>query len=137
MRGFSICLIISDIWQGFEYTSGIKYVRVLNMPRYNYNSIIIATNIAILEFLPARFLHPGFPQLIILSFLTQVRRYKNNGSYYLSFSNEKFLLIHFSLVIKKQKMILYFFLTTMTSELSKYFNEQLGIFLNVKERKWS
>ena len=30
-----------------------------------------------------------------------------------------------------------FFLTTMTSELSKYLNEQLGVFLNVKQQNWS
>ena len=29
--GLSICLIILDIWQDFEYVSGIKYVKVLNM----------------------------------------------------------------------------------------------------------
>ena len=28
-----------------------------------------------------------------------------------------------------------FFLTTVTSELSKYLNEQLGVFLNVKQQK--
>ena len=30
-----------------------------------------------------------------------------------------------------------FFLTTMTSKLSKYLNEQMGTFLNVKQQKWS
>ena len=45
MSGFSVCLIISDIWQGFAYASGIKYVRVLNMSSYSYNIIIfIVTN---------------------------------------------------------------------------------------------
>ena len=33
----------------------------------------------------------------------------------------------------KQKFTLYFFLTTMTSEASKYLNEQLGVYLNVKQ----
>ena len=47
------------------------------MPRDSYKNIVIVTNIAILEFLSARFLHPGIPQLTILSFLTRVRRYKN------------------------------------------------------------
>ena len=28
-------------------------------------------------------------------------------------------------------------MTTMTSEFSKYLNEQLGVFLNVKPQKWS
>ena len=48
----------------------------------------------------------------------------------LSDLNENFLLI-----INKQKLILYFFLTTMTSELSKYLNEHLGVYLNVKQQK--
>ena len=43
----------------------------------------------------------------------------------------------FLLVTKKQKLILYFFLSTMTSELSTYLNERLGIFVNVKQQKWS
>ena len=29
-----------------------------------------------------------------------------------------------------------FFLTTMISELSKYFNEQLDVYLNMKQQKW-
>ena len=66
-------LIILYIEQGFEYVSGIKYGRVLNMLRYSYNKIIIVSNVIILEFLSARFVHSGTPQLIILSFLTQVR----------------------------------------------------------------
>ena len=32
---------ILDIWQSFKYASGIKYVRVLNMLRYSYNSDIL------------------------------------------------------------------------------------------------
>ena len=51
MSGFSVCVIILDIWQGFKCASGIKYARVLNMPRYIYNKIIIIlTNAIILEF---------------------------------------------------------------------------------------
>ena len=66
MPGFSICLIILDMWQGFEYASGIRL-------RYNYNIIsIIVTNIVILEVLSSRFVHPGFPQLTTLFFLTRV-----------------------------------------------------------------
>ena len=38
--------------------------------------------------------------------------------------------------INKQKLILYFFVTTMTSEFSKYLNEQLGVFPNVQQQKW-
>ena len=68
MPGFSVCLTILDIWQGFECASGIRYARVL---RYSYNNtiiiIIILTDV-ILEFLSAQFVHPSAPQLTILSF---------------------------------------------------------------------
>ena len=66
MPGFSVCLTILDIWQGFEFASGIRYARVL---RYSYNNtiIIILTDV-ILEFLSAQFVHPSAPQLTILSF---------------------------------------------------------------------
>ena len=44
------------------------------MLRYSYNNIIIVINVSILEFLSARFVHLGAPQLTILSFfLTRVR----------------------------------------------------------------
>ena len=62
-------LIILDIWQGFEYASGIKYARVLNMLRYSYSNIIIVTNVILLEFLPARIVLLGAPQITVLSFL--------------------------------------------------------------------
>ena len=39
------------------------YARVLNMPRYSYNNIVIVTNVIMLEFLYARFVHPGFLSL--------------------------------------------------------------------------
>ena len=68
MPGFSVCLIILDTLQGFEYASGIKYTSVLNMPQYSCNNIIVATNVIILEFLSARFVRPGSLQLTILSF---------------------------------------------------------------------
>ena len=45
--------------------------RVLNMTRYNYNNIV--TNVTIVEFLSARIVHPGPPQLTILYFLTLVK----------------------------------------------------------------
>ena len=66
MPGFSVCLTILDIWQGFECASGIRYARVL---RYSYNNtiIIILTDV-ILEFFSAQFVHPSAPQLTILSF---------------------------------------------------------------------
>ena len=53
MQGFSICLIILYILQGFEYTLDIKHARVLNMPWYSYDNIIV-TNVILLEFLSAR-----------------------------------------------------------------------------------
>ena len=60
MPGFSICLIIWDLSQGFEYASGIKYVGILSIPQYSYNNIIIiVTNVIILEFLSDRFAYLG------------------------------------------------------------------------------
>ena len=68
MPAFSICFIILDIVEDFEYISDIKYTRVLNMLQYSYNSItfIIVTNVIILEFLSAQFVYPD--ALTILSF---------------------------------------------------------------------
>ena len=66
-----LLLIISDIWQGFQYASGIKYARVLSILGYSHNNIIIiVTNVIIEEFLTVWFAHPGASQLTILSFLT-------------------------------------------------------------------
>ena len=65
-----------DIGNCFEYASGIKYARVMNMLRYNYNKIIIiVTNFITLDLLSARFVLPGAPQLTMLSFLTRVRAF--------------------------------------------------------------
>ena len=42
---------------------------VFNIQHYSYNNIIIVvTNVIILELLSARFVHPGYLQLNILSF---------------------------------------------------------------------
>ena len=69
MSRFSIFLIILDIWQAFEYASGIKYVGFQNMLQHSdSNIIIIVTNVVILEFLSVRFLHAGAPQRTIFSF---------------------------------------------------------------------
>ena len=38
---------------------------------YSYNTIIVVSNIIILEFLSAQFVHPGALQLIILSFFNK------------------------------------------------------------------
>ena len=47
-------ILFLDIWQDFECASSIKYARVLNMPQYSYNNIIIiVNNVIILEFLSA------------------------------------------------------------------------------------
>ena len=42
------------------------------MLRHSYNNNIIVTNIVILEFLSALFVHPDTPQLTILIFFTRV-----------------------------------------------------------------
>ena len=55
MLVFSMCLIILDVWQGFEYASGIKCAGVMNWWWYSYNKIIIiVTNVILLQFLSAR-----------------------------------------------------------------------------------
>ena len=60
-----------NVWQCFEYASGISYARVLNMPQYSYNNIFV-TNVIILEFLVAWFLYPGAVQLTTTNlFLTR------------------------------------------------------------------
>ena len=98
-----IFLIILGIWQGFEYASDIKYTKVLNMLWYGYNNII-KTNVILLEFLSARFVHSGVLQLTILSFFWHELEHNHNKIF--------------------NKL---FFLTTMTSELLKYLNEHLGV----------
>ena len=85
MPGFSIWLIIVDIWKGFEYTPDIKCARALNMPRYSYNKIIIVTNVIILEFLAAWFVHPGAPQLTNLSFSHELEHKNNETSESINF----------------------------------------------------
>ena len=90
------------------------YTKVLNMPRYSYNSIIIiVTNIIMLELSSARFLHP----VALLPF-----------NHFFNMSQNIRMLKIFNKL---------FSLTTMTSELSKYLNKQLDVFLNVKRQKWS
>ena len=82
MPGFPICLIILDIWQDFDYTSGIKYVRVLNMLRYSYdNIIVIVTNVVILEFFSAPFVHPGILQLTISYFFKHELKHRSNETF--------------------------------------------------------
>ena len=74
MPGFSMKLIILDIWKGFQYATENKCARVLNISRYSYNNpIIVVANVIILKFLSARFVDPGAPQLTILFLLTRVR----------------------------------------------------------------
>ena len=73
MQAFSMCLIILDIWQGFEYASSIKYSVVLNIPQCSYNNIInVATDVIMLEFSPTRFVYPGVLLLLILYFLNEL-----------------------------------------------------------------
>ena len=87
----------------------------------------------ILELLSARFVRPGGPQLTVLSFFNTSQNMKIK-LLNLTFLNENMLLYIFSRSPQK-KLILYFFLTTMTSELLKHLNGQLGVFLNVKQPK--
>ena len=51
------------------------YARVLNMPQYCYNNIIIIVTNIMLEFLSSRFIHPG-ALLRISLFLTKVRTWE-------------------------------------------------------------
>ena len=51
----------------------VLHARVLNMLQYSYNDIIIITNVIILEFFSAQFVHPAALQLTILSFLTRFK----------------------------------------------------------------
>ena len=55
------------------------YARVLNMSLYSYNNIIIVTKVAILQFLSARFVHPG--ALLTFYFFKHELEHKNNESY--------------------------------------------------------
>ena len=135
MPGFSTCLIFLDIWHSFEYASDIKYAGVLNILRYICSKIIIVTNFVILEFLSVRFVDAGPPELTILIFqhvLEDVMIMKANELLNLTSLNEiVFLKYFFSWSINTNWFCI--FLTTMMSELSKYLNEQLGVFLNVKQ----
>ena len=74
---------------------------------YSYNIIIIVT-VIILQFLCACFVHPGTPQLTVVSF-------------------DIFFLLFLS----------FYLLITMMSELLKYLNERLGVFQNVRQEKQS
>ena len=75
MAGFLIGLSILNILQVFEYAG------VLNLLQYSYINIviiIIVTNVIMLEFLSAWFVHPGSAQLTILSFFnTSYGNYSN------------------------------------------------------------
>ena len=52
-----------------------------------------------------------------------------------TFFNWKFSVYTVFLVIDEQKLILYFFLTAITSEHSKYLKEQLGVFFKFETTK--
>ena len=67
--------ISSNAWK-----NSFDYAKILNMLQYSYNNIIIiiiiiiiVTNAIILEFLSARFLHPG-ALLPVYHFLKHVRK---------------------------------------------------------------
>ena len=64
--------ILMDVFEN-AWINCCDYVMVLNMPWYSYiNIIIIVTNVVILEFLSAGFVHPG-ALLPFCLFLTRVR----------------------------------------------------------------
>ena len=70
MLVFSVCLTL--LFDRILNVSETSYARVLNMPWYNYNNIIIIIIITIvivtnfiLEFLSTRFVHPVTMQLTI------------------------------------------------------------------------
>ena len=71
------------------------------MLQFSYNNIIIILTIVVtLEFLYARYVHPGPPQLNVLIFLRElevVRITKANNLLNLVFLNENFLLKYFFL----------------------------------------
>ena len=92
-------------------TNCSDYARALHMLPYRYKNIIV-TNAITLGFLSAWFVHPD----TLLTF---------------------YLFKKTSLTIKLVKLLKLFFLTTMMLDLSKYLNEQLGVFLDVKQQKWS
>ena len=80
---------------------------------YSYNNIIIVTNVIVLEFLSAQFVHLG--ALLLFYLFQHELEHKNNESQYIF--NKLFSL------------------TTMAPELLKYLYEQLGLFLNTKQQK--
>ena len=91
-------------------------LKMLGMPRYSYNNIIITvTNLIILKFLFVRFKHPG-ALLPFYLFKDELGR-----------KNYKSLEIFTKL----------FFMAAMTLEFSKYLKEKLGVFLNVKQQNRS
>ena len=70
---FRICLIVAP------YASIMSQCTILNMSLYSYNDIIIVTKVAILQFLSARFVHPG--ALLTFYFFKHELEHKNNESY--------------------------------------------------------
>ena len=81
------------------------------MLRYSYNNIIITVTVIKLEFLCARILVNSW-----VLFQHELE-HKNKES--------------------QKTLNKLFFLTTVTSEIPKYLVEKLGVFLNVKQQKWS
>ena len=59
-HGWILLNILQYAWQ---CVNELFYARILNMLRHSYDNIIIiiVTNVIILEFLSARFVHPGAP----------------------------------------------------------------------------
>ena len=51
----------------------------MNMLWYSYNNIIIVSNVIMLEFLSARFVHPSVQLVTIFIFFKNELERKNNG----------------------------------------------------------
>ena len=67
------CILLNVPEYAWKCMNKLFYVRAINMPQYGYyNTIIIVMNVIILEFLSARFVHPG-ALLPFYHFLKQVR----------------------------------------------------------------
>ena len=55
-HGWILLNVFGYAWKYLNKLS--DYARILNIPRYRYNNIIIVTNVIMSEFLSARFIPP-------------------------------------------------------------------------------
>ena len=127
-----ICLNVTE----YAWINCSDYGRVLNIPWYSYNNIIV-TN-AMLEFLSARFIHP----VEVYLFLTWVKtRIKQSwGSEYSSWKNflknfelltrKFFQKFFFRVITRKVKFLIFHFWVT-NSKL-----ENKGFYFKLLPRSW-